>query len=125
MDPDGVAAGVLRAGDVILSVNRKTVASAAEAQSICPPCICGAVLQGGCLGCTDAQCIKPIDPNNPPKKPTSGLTPGECNDLPKHIVSADGKTRKPVDSQNCPKGFGSPFSTDPFCRTYPIKDSSD
>jgi serine protease Do len=32
VDPDGPAAGVLRPGDVILSVNRKAVASAVEAQ---------------------------------------------------------------------------------------------
>ena len=32
VDPDGPAAGVLRPGDVILSVNRKTVASAVDAQ---------------------------------------------------------------------------------------------
>ena len=31
VDPDGPSAGVLRAGDVILSVNRNPVASAAEA----------------------------------------------------------------------------------------------
>src|SRR5262249_49712612 len=32
VDPDGPAAGVLRPGDVILSLNRKTVASAVDAQ---------------------------------------------------------------------------------------------
>jgi serine protease Do len=32
VDPDGPAAGVLRQGDVILSVNRKSVSSAVEAQ---------------------------------------------------------------------------------------------
>ena len=31
MDPDGPAAGILRGGDVILSVNRRTVSSAADA----------------------------------------------------------------------------------------------
>src|SRR5262249_54604491 len=32
VDPDGPSAGGLRAGDIILSVNRKSVSSAAEAQ---------------------------------------------------------------------------------------------
>ena len=31
VDPDGPAAGILRGGDVILSVNRRTVSSAADA----------------------------------------------------------------------------------------------
>jgi hypothetical protein len=101
------------------------VASAVEAQAICPPCVCDVIVQEGCSTCSEKDCIKPIDPDKRPKKPPNGLTPAECGDLPGHIVSADGKTCKPDGSRDCPQLLGSPFSTDPFCRTYPIKNSYD
>lgn len=107
-----------------LAISFGVVASAAEAR-ICPPCVCDVPLQEGCSTCSEKDCIKPIDPNKPAKKPPNGLTPAECCDMPRHTVSADGKTCKPTDSKDCPQGFGSVFSTDPFCRTYPIKNSYD
>ena len=100
------------------------VASRADAQVVCPPCDCDAVfITPGCTGCREGECKK--KPAAPAKKPPSGLTPGECADLPKHVVSADGTGCKPDGSVPCPKGLGSPFFTDPNCRTYPIRTSHD
>jgi len=88
----------------------------------CPPCICGLapVLQPGCGGCKDKECIPPLEDDTPPAKPKRGLTPAECRDIGKHTVSADGSVCKPDGSFPCPNKVGSPFSTDPFCRRYPI-----
>lgn len=91
-----------------------------EAQTRCPPCLCPVrSIEPGC-SCNTDKCVPPVDPNDPPKKPPKGLTPGECHDIPEHSVSSDGKLCRPNDSKHCPAVGGSPFSTDPFCRTFPI-----
>src|SRR4029450_471398 len=83
-----------------LAVSFGLVAGPVEAKKVCPPCLCGQPTQEGCS--CPSECIAPIDPDKPPKKPPNGLTPAECNDQPKHKVSADGTQCKPDGSTKCP-----------------------
>jgi hypothetical protein len=92
-----------------------------DAETACPPCICGkgGVLTPGC-SCGEGNCIPPPDDGDPPKKPPKPFGPGDCRDIGGHTVSADGKNCIPDGSRKCPNLLGSPFFTDPFCRTIPI-----
>ena len=90
----------------------------AYAGKICPPCT-GGVIPPGC-SCAD----KPHKDPDDDKKPDPGYTPAECRDLPKHHVSADGKSCDPDDPKGCPL-IPSPIFSDPNCRRFPIKGSID
>src|SRR5262249_3743049 len=81
------------------------VASPVEAGIVCPPCECERVPEG-CSTCRAEVCDqrkaakRAAEAKNKP--PDDRLTPAECEDLGKHIVSADGTKCKPDGSHECP-----------------------
>ncbi len=86
--------------------------------------------------CTDPKIPIPLPPCVPLQKPTEEnpctpteppkpLTPAECRDLPRHHVSADGKTCAPDPKQGCPAVSNAVQGVNPFCTPVPIKASVD
>lgn len=96
----------------------------AFAGTVCPPCVRGGVLPPGC-SCADNPSTGPAPDD--PKKPPKPMTPAECREIPNHRVSADGSQCEPRDTDGCSRipVFGQIFSTDPRCRSWPIRGSID
>ncbi len=72
--------------------------------------------------CGDNPTPIPTPDKQPPGPP--GIPKGDCNQIPNHQLSSDGKSCIPSDRRGCPT-IPTPFFTDPNCATYPIRNSVD